>query len=327
MIWVMTQREVVIVGFDEAEPLDITGPWSVFSQANQLLGVDRYRLVLAGPGTSVALEGGLVMSTVPTSTIRSPLHTLIVVGGTGFMGAGAERPLIDEVSRLARLADRVASVCTGAFLLAAAGLLDGRTATTHWAAAELLDDLFPDVSVEPDRIFIADDGRWTSAGVTAGIDLSLAMLGDDEGTALAHEVARWLVLPLRRSGGQSQYGPRLAATESTDSTIAALLGWIDDHLAGDLSVPELARHAGWSGRHLTRRFHAEVGETPALWVESRRLDEARRLLETTTLAVEEIAKRCGYSGREVLHRAFQRRLGVAPDQYRRTFAHQPVTSD
>lgn len=320
----MEPRRVVIVAFDDAEPLDITGPWSVFSQANQLMGAERYRLAVAGPGDAVELEGGLVMSTVPTSSIRSPIHTLIVAGGAGFVDSGADERLIAEVGRLAALSERVASVCSGAFLLAAAGLLDGRTATTHWAVAGLLDELFPEVTVEPDRIFITDGGCWTSAGVTAGIDLSLAMVGEDEGTELAHDVARWLVLPLRRSGGQSQYGPRLAAGHSEGTALAPLLRWIDDHLMDDLSVAALAQRAGWSDRQLTRRFNDEVGETPARWIDARRVDEARRLLETTELSVAEVARRCGYSGREVLHRSFSRRMGVSPDRYRRTFAHGPA---
>ena len=213
----------------------------------------------------------------------------------------------------------MASVCSGTFVLAAAGLLDGRTATTHWAVAAYLADRHPSITVEPDRIYVRDGDVWSSAWVTAGIDLTLALVAEDLGEELAHLVARWLVLPVRRSGGQSQYSVQLASTEGGSVTFAPLLEWVGANLDADLSVAALADRVGWSERHFARRFTAETGRSPGRHVEDLRLDAARQLLETSDVGIEVVARRCGFAGREVLHRAFQRRLDTTPAQYRRSF--------
>lgn len=317
------RRTVAIVVYEGAEALDLTGPSSAFTQANLLAGGEPYRLRFLGTGQEATLSGGLTVRTEPIASVRGPLDTLVTVGGVGFMDAAGDRDLVHHVARLARRARRVASVCSGTFLLAEAGLLDGRRATTHWVVADLLAERHPSVQVEVDSIYVRDGGVWTSAGVTAGIDLALALIADDLGAGLAHEIARWMVLPVRRTGGQSQYSPRLASSAPSGTEgeeIADLLSWIDANLGGDLSTAAIARRCGWSERHLARRFKAETGHTPAGYVEATRLDAARQLLESTDLGIDAIARRCGFHRRETMHRAFQRRLGTTPASYRRAFS-------
>jgi transcriptional regulator GlxA family with amidase domain len=309
----------VVVAYDDAEALDITGPTSVFSQANLLAGRELYDVRVAAVGERVECEGGLTIGARPLASVRGPVDTVVVAGGFGFDVAAHDPVLVHHVERLARRARRTASVCSGTFVLAEAGLLDGRTATTHWVVASTLAERYPAVTVEPDRIYVRDGNIWSSAGVTAGIDLALALVAEDHGEELAHLVARWLVLPVRRSGGQSQYSVQLAAAPSSSSTLAPLLSWIEEHLDADLSVAMLADRVGWSERHFARRFTAETGRSPGRHVEDLRLDAARRLLETSDLGVDVVAARCGFASREVLHRTFRRRLGVTPNQYRRSF--------
>ncbi len=313
-------RSVVLVAYDGAEALDLTGPSSVFTQANLLAGHDHYDVRVVGPSDRVVFDGGIAVETRPIASVRGPIDTLIVVGGLGFDDACADRALVGHVARLAGRARRVASVCSGTFVLAEAGLLDGRTATTHWSVADYLADRYRTVTVEPDRIYVRDGEVWSSAGVTAGIDLTLALVADDLGEELAHLVARWLVLPVRRSGGQSQYSPQLASGKGESTSLAPLLTWMAANLDADLSVARLAERVGWGERHFARRFSAETGRTPARHVEDLRLDAARQLLETSDLATDVIATRCGFASREVLHRAFRRRLGTTPARYRRTFS-------
>jgi len=312
-------RSVVIVGYEGAEVLDVTGPASVFSQANVLARRQAYDIRVAAMTDRVVCEGGITLEARPLSSLRGPVDTLVVVGGLGFDDASSDTELVHHVSRLAGRARRVASVCSGTFVLAAAGLLDGRTAATHWAVASYLAERHPAITVEPDRIYVRDGEVWSSAGVTAGIDLSLALVAEDLGEALAHLVARWLVLPVRRSGGQAQYSVQLASTATTSTELAPLLAWMGGHLDADLTVAALAARMGWSERHFARRFAAETGCTPARHVEDLRLDAARVLLETSDLGTDVVARRCGFASREVLHRAFRRRLGTTPTRYRRSF--------
>lgn len=220
-------------------------------------------------------------------------------------------------------ADRVTSVCTGALVLAAAGLLDGRRATTHWASCEYL-ATFPGVTVEPDRIYVRDGDRWTSAGVTAGIDLALALVDADHGAELAHQVATYLVVFARRPGGQAQFSASLRAQPARSPALADLQRWLPDHLAEDLTVERLAERAAMSPRSFARAFRAETGTTPAAHVEALRVEAARRLLETSDLTVAEIARRVGLAHAETLHRAFVRRAGTTPAAYRQHFARRAV---
>jgi transcriptional regulator GlxA family with amidase domain len=213
----------------------------------------------------------------------------------------------------------VCSVCSGAYVLAAAGLLDGRRATTHWAAATQLATRYPAVRVDPDPIFIRDDRVWTSAGVAAGIDLALALVADDLGPRVAREIARWLVLFLQRTGGQSQFSVQLAAQAAERNPLRDLQAWVADHPADDLSVPALAARVAMSPRNFARVFRREVGCTPAAFVERTRLEAARRLLEGSTLGLEEVAAAVGLGGAATMYRVFQRSLRVSPGAYRRHF--------
>jgi transcriptional regulator GlxA family with amidase domain len=220
---------------------------------------------------------------------------------------------------------RVASVCSGAFLLAGAGLLDGRRATTHWAACDELSRRHPDVVVQRDAIFVRDGQVWTSAGVTAGMDLALALVEEDLGPAAARDVARWLVLFLKRPGGQSQFSAQLASSGAGREALRELQAWIPGNLGSDLSVPALAERAHMSPRHFARAFRAEVGMTPAAYVESVRVEQARIALEGSRATVDEIARGCGFGTVETMRRAFHRRIGVGPSAYRNRF--QPANQE
>ena len=243
----------------------------------------------------------------------------MVAGGADIDAAVADTELLAQIRRLAADARRVTSVCSGAFLLAAAGLLDGRRATTHWAECGLLDDTYADVTVDPDAIYVNDGNVWTSAGVTAGIDLALALVADDHGHQAAATVARQLVVYLQRSGGQAQFSALLAGQAADTEPVRDLLSWLRDHLTDDLSVAALARQINLSERQFTRVFKAEVGATAADHVEAVRLESACRLLETTNRTIEQIAKTCGFGTPETMNRTFRRRLNTTPGEHRHHF--------
>jgi transcriptional regulator GlxA family with amidase domain len=249
--------------------------------------------------------------------VHGPIDTLLVAGGAGARDASPET--VARVRRLAARADRVASVCTGAYVLAAAGLLDGRRATTHWSWCDDLQRRHPAVTVERDPIFVVDGPVRTSAGVTAGMDLALAMVEEDHGRDLALRVARQLVLFLKRPGGQSQFSAQLKVQAADREPLRALQAWIADHLAEDLSIPALARRAAMSERNFARVFAREVGATPARFVERARIEAARRRLEESSDGLDEIAAQCGFRSAEILRRAFLRVLRVAPSAYRLRF--------
>jgi transcriptional regulator GlxA family with amidase domain len=317
----MTLGRICIVAFDDVQLLDVAGPLEVFDLANFLAGRALYRVEVAALDEQVRTTSGLVMATRPLARISGPLDTLVVAGGMGTVNGPLEPGLVRQVRRLARISRRTASVCSGTFILAEAGLLEGKRVTTHWAAAKLLQNQYPSTTVDDDPIYIEDQGVWTSAGVTSGIDLALALVADDHGKALANDVARWLVLPGRRHGGQSQYSPHLAQSPEETADFAQLLEWLPDNLTEDLTVGALARRVNLSERHFARRFTRAVGTTPADHVEALRVDAARVLLETTDLDVASVGRRCGFASRETMHRAFARRLGVTPISHRRAFSH------
>ena len=250
----------------------------------------------------------------------------MVAGGADMDEATADEELLHHVRRLAAGARRVTSVCSGAFVLAAAGLLDGRRATTHWAECGLLHDSYADVTVESDAIYVHDGNVWTSAGVTAGIDLALALVAEDHGRQAAATVARQLVVYLRRSGGQAQFSALLAAQAADTEPVRDLLSWLPDHLDEDLSVPALARQVNLSERQFSRVFKAEVGITPADHVETVRLESACRLLETTHSSIEQIARTCGFGTPETMNRTFRRRLNTTPGDHRQHFRTRDATS-
>jgi transcriptional regulator GlxA family with amidase domain len=316
----VTERHVAIVTFRSAQVLDVTGPLEVFSSASRQLPHAGYRTeVVSCPGGPVLASSGLEFATGSLAGVRGPVDTLVVAGGRDMEQACADDDLLHHVRRLAADARRVTSVCSGAFVLAAAGLLDGHRATTHWAECSGLAAGYPRIEVEHDAIYVRDGRLWTSAGVTAGIDLALALVADDHGRPAAAAVARQLVVYLRRSGGQAQFSAVLAAQSADSEPLRDLLAWLPDHLADDLSVPALADRANLSERQFRRVFTAEVGRTPADHVEAVRLEAACRLLETTDRSVGQVARACGFGTPETMNRTFRRRLGTTPGDHRRHF--------
>ena len=318
----MAPRRIVVVAHPDVQVLDVVGPMEVFAMANRFDEADAYGVELVTPsGAPVPSSCGLDLT--PHASIdatRGAIDTMVVAGGPGTEAAVADDDLIRWIRAAAPRCRRVASVCSGAFLLAQAGLLDGRRATTHWGACDRLARAFPEVSVEPDPIFVRDGDVWTSAGVTAGMDLALALVEDDLGADLAREVARWLVLFVQRPGGQAQFSAQLAAQQPELRPLRDLQAWIADHLDEDLSVAALAERAGMSTRNFARAFARDVGVTPAAYVERTRVEAARRLLESTDQPVAGIARRCGFGTVETLHRAFRRSVRITPGQYRERFA-------
>jgi len=264
-------------------------------------------------------SAGLGLTTDPLPPVHVPLDTLIVAGGQGVNEAAADPILLHWVKMRAVKARRIASVCTGAFLLAAAGLLDGRRAVTHWEQCDELAERHPKVKVEADPIFVHDGPVWTSAGVTAGIDLALALVEQDLGRTLALEVARELVVFLKRPGGQAQFSTTLRL-QGAEDRFGRLHQWISQHLAEELSLPTLALQVGMSERTFTRRYTEATGMTPARAVEKVRVEAARHLLSDTGLPLKLVAQRCGFSSEEVLRRSFHRVLATSPQDYRARFS-------
>ena len=320
------RRKIIILAIPRAQELDVIGPASVFSAANNHIADDQRRyhveLVTAGTPPLIETESGIALVAARGLSLRmKPPDTLLVAGGSGARG-GLSPDTVTWLQRMAPKVRRLGGVCTGAFALAEAGLLDGRRATTHWKFAPEFARRFPRVLTDPAPIWIYDGGRYTSAGITAGMDLALALLEDDVGSEIALAVARDLVLFLRRPGGQTQFSAALTPLRSDRPAFRDLPAWILGHLRDDLSVPALAEHVAMSERSFARRFSHEVGTSPARFVERLRLDEARRLLETTDITIDDIASRCGFEGTEVFRRAFRRALDTAPAQYRERFVAQ-----
>jgi transcriptional regulator GlxA family with amidase domain len=315
-------RRIVIVAYPGVQTLDVTGPAEVFRAASRLKPPG-YDVTVAAPDleplrtTTVSLAPDRRLDDCTGS-----IDTLVVAGGTGSRRAEDDERLVSWIADAAPRSRRVASVCTGAFLLARAGLLDGRRATTHWASCADLAVRYPTVTVEPDPIFVRDGDIVTSAGVTAGMDLALGLVEEDLGREVALEAARWLVVFLQRPGGQAQFSAQLAAQAADRAPLRELQAWIPDHLDEDLSVPALARRACMSDRNFARAFRRETGMTPGAYVESARVERARIALETGDLPVEAIALQAGFGTVETMRRAFRRRVGVSPNDYRTRFRRQ-----
>jgi transcriptional regulator GlxA family with amidase domain len=319
-------RQIAILAFPGVQSLDVTGPLEVFAGAQALIESSERAehgyevLVLSRDGAPLCTSSGLTI--VPHGAFADTparLDTLILAGGYGSREASGDPLTLEWLTRTSARARRTASVCTGAFLLAAAGLLDGRRATTHWAAAADLARRYPSVRVDPEPIFLRDGDTWTSAGVSAGMDLALALVEEDLDRDAALAIARHLVLFLRRPGNQAQFSAMLTTREPIRESLRDARRHIVENLAGDLSVEALALHAHMSPRNFARSFRAETGVTPARYVESVRLEAARRALEDSAQPVAAVARSCGFGAAETMRRSFLRALGVAPAEYRRRF--------
>lgn len=325
-------RRIGFVGYERVTALDLVGTSDVFSAANDLAVAAApgtrppYQILVLGLDRSpFRAESGLCFTPHLSLSEASAIDTLIVPGGSGLR----EPAPLAQVSQWLHLHRhrfrRIASVCTGAYALAEAGLLDGCRATTHWRYADAFAKRYSDVQVEADAIFIRQDRIYTSAGITAGIDLALALVEEDHGPELALSVARELVVYLKRTGGQRQFSNRLALSVDADSRLAGLTAWIQDHLAGDLSAERLARRCHVSVRQLSRRFRDVFGMSPAAYVERLRTEEASQLLLADGISIERIASAVGFRSADVFRRAFERRYGVTPTQFRAHFGAQSQT--
>lgn len=305
--------------------LDLVGPTDVFAEAARQLGKPRaYRISVVGvqPGPIKGTSGLRVETDGCIDTYDTPVDTLLIAGSPAIADITDDLRVLRWVRDQAGKARRVGSVCSGAFVLAAAGLLARRRATTHWNSCAALARQYPDIEVDADSIFIRDGNLYTSAGITAGMDLALALVEEDHGRDLALCVARELVMYLKRPGGQSQFSAQLAAQSAERSTIRDIQHYIIDHLATDLSVPLLARQAGMSERNFARVFKADAGQTPAEFVERARIDGARHLIEGAEVSLKRLADQVGYANVDGFRRAFVRRLGVSPNEYRKIHAPQ-----
>jgi transcriptional regulator GlxA family with amidase domain len=314
-------HRVVVLAFEGVQSLDVTGPAEAFSVATRYFGGE-YAIELVTPdgGPARASSGLSLNADRAAADVRGPIGTLVVAGGEGALRTAKDERTLAWVRDAAARSERVASVCTGAFILAAAGLLDGRRATTHWDSCQRLAERHPQITVESDPIFVRDGNVLTSAGVTAGIDLALALIEDDLGPQAALRTAQALVMFVRRPGGQSQFSAQLKAAPARREPLRDVQAHIAEHPAADLSVPALAARAFMSERNFARAFRAETGMTPAVYVELSRVERARRELETTDLPVEAVAASCGFGTVETMRRAFARRVGVNPAAYRERFA-------
>lgn len=317
-------RRVVMAAYDGAEVLDITGPLSVFTAANALLGkLDTpqrlYSIEIAGAARDAALRtcSGIRLLADAAWQDCLGMDTLLVAGGPA--AEHGPQALVDWLRLAAPTARRVGSICTGAFLLARAGLLESRRATTHWLRVEQLQKLYPNIAVQGDALHIKDGQIYTSAGVTAGIDLALALLEEDCGRALALNVARVMVVYLKRPGGQSQFSTALFSQFQDGGTLAATLQWLRENHHQELSNEDLAAHASMSLRNFARVFKRETGTTPAQFLEGIRLEAAVKRLEETCQSLETIARECGFQSGERFRLAFARRFKITPGQYRNRF--------
>lgn len=314
-------RRIVILAFPDVQVLDVTGPSEVLSIADRIASGCAYSIELVAPATGELSSSG-ALRLLPDRSIDDcvgPIDTLLVAGGIGVRDAIGNARLVEWVRQAARRSRRVASVCTGAFLLAEAGLLEGRRATTHWSACRRLARAYPSVEVELDSIFVRDANIYTSAGITAGIDLTLALVEEDLGAGVALQVAQMLVLFMRRPGGQAQFSNTLSGQAAQMPSLRDLQAWMADHLDDDLTVPALAERTFMSPRNFARVFASQTGQTPGHYVESLRIERARSLLQNGAQTIQGVAQTCGFGTVDTLRRSFSRRLGISPSEYRERF--------
>ena len=314
-------RRIGLLALPDAQMLDIAGPLDVFAEANVQSGKPAYALTVisAVKGPIVSSSGLRIFPDAVMGVDRLPaFDTLLVAGAPHFADMIPDPSLLDWLRRETKRARRFGSVCSGALILAAAGLLDGRRATTHWAVAHRMAELFPKVKLEIDAIHVRDGALRTAAGVTAGLDLALALVEEDLGREIAKKVASRLVMFFKRPGGQLQFSRRGEANPTGRSALQEVQRWVAANLASDTGLPALASRAGLSPRHFARLFRHEIGMTPSAWVESVRVDAARSLLETGERP-KQVAATCGFNDVDTFRRAFARRVGVTPAEYRRRY--------
>jgi transcriptional regulator GlxA family with amidase domain len=314
-------RSVAVVVFPGVQAIDVSGPMDVFEEANAFLPeADRYQVEVVGPEGVFVASNGMRMEAHRTYDEAIAGYDLVLVaGGPKLPDDLPDTAMLECIRRLSKTSGRTGSVCTGAFLLGHAGLLAGRRVTTHWQNADALAERFPDTMVDRDRIYVKDGYLLTSAGVTAGIDLALAIVGEDHGSVISLAVAKRLVVVAQRQGGQSQFSPYVVAPADPQSPLAPISGFVMANLRSRLTVDELANQLKMSRRSFARLFAEQARTTPAEFVENARLDAARNLLEGSQLALKEIAYECGFGSPHRMRQVFSRRLGVTPGQYRSSF--------
>lgn len=325
-----TTKLIAQVIFQQAQALDITGPVEVFAQANKFLRKygkvtdPIYDIVLVAADTApVTMSSGIKIladSTFETfNTANRQIDTLVISGGNGVEDIKQDSGFINFVRDHGEKATRIASICTGTFALARTGLLDGRQATTHWASCQKLIDEHPEISVAPDMIYVRDHNIYSSAGVTAGIDLALALVEEDFGREIVLEIAKQLVVFMKRQGGQSQFSTTLARQQVTNHSLNKILDWIKENPKQELSMERLAYQSGMSERNFARVFKSEVGITPGKYIEKMRVEIAAQQIETCDDNLQQVAEQSGFTSEEKMRRAFKRQLGVLPHLYRKRF--------
>ncbi|OYU33769.1 helix-turn-helix domain-containing protein [Novosphingobium sp. PASSN1] len=315
-------RSIIFVTYAGAELLDLAGPSAVFSTANRVAGKTLYKIVVATPRSGqVSHSCGIALSAVPFGEIDLGAHdTVLIVGADArpLAVAMADAELRSFLRSAILKAERLGSICTGAFILAAAGLLDGKTVATHWSATAQLGEMFPSVHCDVDALYVSDGQLWTSAGVSTGIDMALAIVGSDHGSALKAEVARQLVVYSHRPGHQSQFSNLLAAQAKEDERFVGLTTWLRESTESLISVEQMADHVGMSPRTFHRRFVESFKQTPAKFFEAVRLDAARNLLEARQ-SVANVARKAGFQSESAFRASFKARFGVTPQLYRETW--------
>jgi transcriptional regulator GlxA family with amidase domain len=319
----MTSRSIAVLALPDVQLLDVAGPLDVFAEANAQTGRAVYDLALIGtePGPITTSSGRrLLPDLVAAAGTDVAFDTLLVAGAPRIHETAVGTDLLAWLRRTAARCRRYGSVCSGAFLLGQAGLLEGRRVTTHWAVADRLAARYPEARVEPDAICLFDGPLRTAAGVTAGLDLALALVEEDQGPEIARRVASQLVMFFKRGGGQMQFSRRGLSAPAGRSALQEVQRWVASHPAEDHAVEHLAGRAGMSPRHFARLFRTETGLTPAAYVESVRIEAGRRLLETGDVALKQVAGACGFRDADTFRRAFHRRVGTTPAEYRRRHA-------
>jgi transcriptional regulator GlxA family with amidase domain len=309
-------RKVIIIGPPPVQVLDVTGPLEVFSNAPD------YEIQLANPGLERTLQtnrGVVLANATPIADVRGPIDTLVIAGGPGAESGVYDANFVAWIAKVARQSRRVASICTGAFLLAEAGLLDGKQAVTHWNFCDRLAREYPNIIVRPEPIYLRDGSIYTSAGITAGIDLSLALVEEDHGHETALKIARFLVMFLVRPGGQAQYSHMLSHQAISSQPLRELQVWMLQHLREDLTVESLAERVGISARHFTRVCLRETGMNPGQFVDRMRVEAAQQIIDSSSLGLKEIADSCGFKSADAMRRTFLRVIGVTAAEYASRF--------